>query len=215
MAARCPQRYDDSSISGIRALVAAAFLTAGPQPSPVRTWMCPSSWSAPRDKDESSVLHHTPLAQLGKHLVLKGLKHKDPEPTFQLALATPASCGSALINSSALPFHSSQPDTFSIALFSSVSFVPCKRSQTPCFWFLCTNWLSLSCAVRRVAKTPRSASNPSVGTTQTPVLLCRSLHALPLAHTQCGDHPLRGLGQAGLLGGCACTSQCCLLAKGR
>lgn len=114
MAARCPQRYDDSSISGIRALVAAAFLTAGPQPSPVRTWMCPSSWSAPRDKDESSVLHHTPLAQLGKHLVLKGLKHKDPEPTFQLALATPASCGSALINSSALPFHSSQPDTFSI-----------------------------------------------------------------------------------------------------
>lgn len=70
-AARCSQSYDNSLISGIRALLAAAFLMAGPQPPQVRTWMCPSTRSAPRDEDESSVLLHTPLAQLGKHLVPK------------------------------------------------------------------------------------------------------------------------------------------------
>lgn len=87
---------------------------------------------------------HTSLAWLSKHIVPKGLKHKDPELTFQLALSTFCSLQlRALINSSALSSHSSQLDTFSIALFSSVCFVPCKCAKTPCSCFFCTNWFSL------------------------------------------------------------------------
>lgn len=86
----------------------------------------------------------TSLALLSKHLAPKGLKCKDPELTFHLSLSTFCNLQlSALINSSAPSSHSSQPDTFSIALFPSVCFVPCKRTKAPCSCFLCTNWFSL------------------------------------------------------------------------
>lgn len=87
---------------------------------------------------------HTSVPSFGKHLAPKGLKHKDPELTFQLVLSIFCSLQlRVLINSSAPSSHSSQLDTFSIALFSSVCFVPCKHTETPCSCFLCTNCFSL------------------------------------------------------------------------